>query len=176
MDQPLIDTQTRAGAFDTVAQADGAIRALVAAGFSKDQLAVICPAKFTNQFHAEALQANAPTAEPGSAIAMGGAMGAALGGLALAATVATGGAAGMLAAGVLIGGGAIAGGFGNLVVSKGYEHETDDSYKQAIEQGQIVVAVEAHGEDGSRLLAQAQRILDGAGAKALSSRAVHGIA
>ena len=98
---------------------------------------------------------------------MGGAVGATLGGLALAATVITGGVAGVMAAGVLIGGGAIAGGFGNLIVSKGYEQEADDQYKQAIERGQIVVGVEVHGEDGAGQLAEAQRILDEAEAKPL---------
>ena len=60
MTQQLLATQTRAGAFDTVAQADRAIRRLLAAGFSKDQLAVICPAKFKDHFLPEAPQAEAP--------------------------------------------------------------------------------------------------------------------
>jgi hypothetical protein len=167
MTQQAMATQTRAGAFDTVAQADRAIRRLLAAGFSQDQLAVICPAKFKDHFRPEAPQAESPTADPGSAIAMGGAVGATLGGLALAATVLTGGVAGVMAAAVLIGGGAIAGGFGNLIVSKGYEHESDDGYKQAIERGQIVVGALVNGEDGTAQLAEAQRILDEAGAKQL---------
>lgn len=172
MTQQVIATQTRAGAFDTVAQADRAIRQLLAAGFSKDQLAVICPAKFKDHFLPDAPQAEAPTAGAGGAIAMGGAMGATLGGLALAATVVTGGVAGVvagvMAGAVLIGGGAIAGGFSNLIVSKGYEQEADDSYKQAIERGQIVVGVEVDDrEDGAGQLAEAQRILDEARAKPL---------
>ena len=172
MVQHLIATQTRAGAFDTVAQADRAIRRLLATGFSKDQLAVICPAKFKDHFLPEAPQAEAPTADAGGAIAMGGTLGATLGGLALAATVITGGVAGVMGAVVLIGGGAIAGGFGNLIVSKGYEQEADDDYKQAIERGQIVVGVEVQGEDGAGQLAEAQRILDEAGAKQLLSTPV----
>lgn len=167
MTQQLNPTQTRAGAFDTVAEADRATRQLLAAGFAKDQLAVICPAKFKDHFRPEASQVQAPTADAGGAIAMGGAVGATLGGLVLAATVVTGGAAGVMAAGLLVGGGAIAGGFSNLVVSKGYEQEADDHYKQAIEHGQIVVGVEVHGEDGAGRLAEAQRILDEAGARQL---------
>ena len=167
MTQKLIATQTHVGTFDTIAQADRAIRQLLASGFSKDQLAVICPAKFKDHFRPEVPQADAPSGEPERAIAMGGAVGATLGGLALAATIATGGAAGVLAAGVLIGGGAIAGGFSNLIVSKGYEQEVDDHYKQAIEHGKIVVGVEVHGEGGAGQLAEAQRILDEAGAKPL---------
>lgn len=167
MTQQVIAIQTRAGAFDTVAQADRAIRQLLAAGFSKKQLAVICPAKFQDHFLAEAPQAEAPGANPGSAIALGGAVGATLGGLALAATVITGGVAGMVAAGVLVGGGAIAGGFSNLIISKGYEQEADDNYKQAIERGQLVVGVEVQGDGAARRLAEAQRILDESRAKPL---------
>jgi hypothetical protein len=165
MTQQAIATQTRAGAFDTVAQAERAIHRLLAAGFSHDQLAVICPAKFKGHFLPEAPQVEAPSADAGGAIAMGGALGATLGGLALAATVITGGMAGVIAGVVLIGGGAIAGGFSNLIVSKGYEQEADDYYKQAIERGQIVVGVEVHGEGGAGQLAEAQHILDEAGAK-----------
>ena len=167
MTQQLIATQTRVGAFDTVAQADRAIRRLLAAGFSKDQLAVICPTKFKDHFRPEVPQTDVPTAEPERAMAMGGAVGATLGGLALAATVITGGVAGVMTAVVLIGGGAAAGGFSNLIVSKGYEQEVDDHYKQAIERGQIVVAVEVHGDDGADQLTESQRILDEEGAKQL---------
>ena len=164
MTQQLRATQTRAGAFDTVALADRAIRRLLAAGFCQDQLAVICPAKFKDHFLSEASHAEAPAASATHALGMGAALGATLGGLALAATVLTGGVAGMVAAGVYIGGGAIAGGFSDLIVSKGYEQEADDHYKQAIARGQIVVGVELHGEDISGRLAEAQRILDeGAG-------------
>lgn len=168
MTQQLIVPQTSAGAFDTVAQADQAIRRLLAAGFSKDQLAVICPAKFKDHFQIEVPQSETPSADTATAIATGGAIGATLGGLALAATVITAGLSAVAAA-VFIGGGAIAGGFSNLIVAKGYEQEADDSYKEAIERGQIVVGVEVHGEDGAGQPAEAQRILDEAGAKQLSS-------
>jgi hypothetical protein len=164
-----IATQTRTGSFDTIAQADRAIRRLLAAGFSKDQLAVICPAKFKDHFLPDAPLAQVPAADAAGTLAVGSALGATLGGLALAATVITGGVAGAMTAVVLIGGGAFAGGFSNLIVSKGYEKEADDHYKRAIERGQIVVGVELHGEDHTGQLAEAQRILDEAGATALES-------
>jgi hypothetical protein len=168
MTQQVIAAQTCVAAFDTVAQADRAIRRLLAAGLSKDQLAVICPAKFKDHFGPQVPQAEAPSADAGGALAMGGALGATLGGLALAATVITGGVAGVMAgAVVLIGGGAIAGGFSNLIASKGYQQEADDYCKQAVERGQIVVGVEVPEEDGAGRLREAQRILDEAGAKQL---------
>jgi hypothetical protein len=54
MTQQLIASQTRVGVFDTVAQADRVILGLLGAGFLKDELAVICPAKFRNHFLPEA--------------------------------------------------------------------------------------------------------------------------
>ncbi len=167
MAQQLIATQTCTGSFDTIAKADGAIRRLQAAGFSRDQLAVICPARLKDHFLTKAPQTEAPAGEAAGTLAMGGALGATLGGLTLAATVITGGAAGVMTAAALIGGGAFAGGFSNLIVSKGYEQESDDHIRQAIERGQIVVGVEVHGADHADQLAQAQRILDEAGAAAL---------
>ena len=161
MSQQISDAQTCAGAFDTIAEADRAIRQLLAAGFSKDQLAVVCPAKFKDHFLPAVPQSDAPAVEAGEALATGGAVGATLGGLVLAATVLTGGVGGLAAAGVLIGGGAIAGGYSNLIISKGYELEADDSYKRAVERGQIVVGVEVRDEDGGARLAEAHRILDG---------------
>jgi hypothetical protein len=165
MTQQLIARQTCVGAFDTVAQADRAIRQLLSSGYSKDQLAVICPTKFMDHFLAKAPQTETPAGDAEEVIVTGGVVGATLGGIALAALALTGGGA-LVAAALLIGGGAIAGGFSNLIVSKGYELEADDYYKQAIERGQIVVGVEVHGEDGASRLAAAQRILDEAGAKA----------
>jgi hypothetical protein len=168
MTQQLIKTQTWAGAFDSVAQADRAIRTLLAAGFSSDHIAVICPARFKDHFLPEEPRAEAPAAGAASTLALGGAMGATLGGLALAAaTIITGGVAGVVAAAVFVGGGAIAGGFSNLILAKGYEQEADDQYKQAVERGQIVVGVEVPGEDGAGRLEVAKRILDEAGAQQL---------
>jgi hypothetical protein len=165
MTQKIGDQQLRAGAFNTVGEADLAIRRLLAAGFTRDQLAVVCPGKFQEHFVPEVHQSETPSAGTGQTMATGGAIGATLGGLALAATVITGGV-GAVAAAALIGGGAIAGAFSSLIVSKGYEEEADDYFKQAIERGQIVVGVEIQGEENIQLL-EAQRILDEAGAQVL---------
>lgn len=162
MTQYLLATQTRAEAFDTVVEAERVIRRLLAAGISRKQLAVICPAKFKDHFRLKAPQANAPKTDAASAIAMGGAVGATLGGLALAATFLNGSVAGGLAVDVFIGGGAIAGGFSYLIVSKGDEQEADDVNKQAIKRGQILVGVEVQPEDSAGQLADVEHILNAA--------------
>ena len=163
MQQHLLPEDTRAEVFDTVAKADQAIRGLLAAGFTKDQITVVCPAKFKDQCLCPTPDAKTPEGAI-ETIAKGGAAGAALGGLALAAAVLTGGLS-VPAAALLIGGSALAGGFSNLIVSKGYEVEAHDYIKQAIRAGRIVVGVDVLGDNSAARLAEAQRILDHAGGK-----------
>jgi hypothetical protein len=157
-----LSPETRAGAFDTVPKADQAVRRLLAAGFTQDQLTVVCPAEFKDQCLC------APGAEPprvsgGEAMAKGAVAGVALGGLALGAAVLTGGLS-VPAAALLIGGSAFAGGFSNLIVNKGYEVEAHPYCQQAIQAGRIVVGVDVRGDDSADRLAQAQHILTEAGA------------
>jgi hypothetical protein len=155
----------RVGVFRTAAQADRAVRDLMAAGFSKDEIAVVC----SNQ-RKEGAVAGGDVERPKPdveysmrAIGTGGAVGATIGGLALAATaVATGGAT--LAAGaVLMAGGAIGGAFVGAMTTRALEGELGAYYEQAIRQGDVLVAAEAHGPEGERRLAEAERVLARAG-------------
>src|SRR4051794_36561756 len=127
--------ETRAEAFETVAQADRAVRSLLTAGFTMDQITVVAPGEVRGECAPAAYDSNETAPE---ALAKGGAAGAAIGGLALAATVLTGGLS-LPAAALLVGGSALAGGFSNLIASKGYEVEAHDACKLAIQKGRIVV-------------------------------------
>src|SRR5262245_44673722 len=94
MTQAIRERLVRVGFFDTVAKADRAIRDLLAAGFSKDELGVICPERFHDELRADVPRAQPPGTGAAKALIRGGVAGAALGGLALAAAAAaTGGAA-----------------------------------------------------------------------------------
>jgi len=166
--QQSTGTQTSAAAFDTVAAADQALQKLGGAGFSEAQLAVICPEKFQEHFRHELPHSETPRVAGDKALAIGGATGATLGGLALAASVLTGGLGGLAAVGVFIGGGAIAGGFSYLIVSHGYEKEVDDDIKRAVQQGQIVVGVEIPASNVANRIADAQRILAETGGKLIN--------
>jgi len=163
MQQHLLPEATRAEVFDTVARAEQAVRGLLAAGFTKDQITVVCPAKFQDQCLCTTPDSQGPEGAV-ETLAKGGAAGAALGGLALAAMVLTGGLSVPVAA-LFVGGSALAGGFSNLIVSRGYEVEAHDSIKQAIHDGRIVVGVDVLGDDSAARLAEAQRILESAGGK-----------
>jgi len=158
-----METQRRVGGFRSIEKADEVIRLLLAAGFSKENLMVVCPSKYQSHFQVKAPKADTPTPDSMGALAAGGVAGASLGGLALAATVLTGGAAGPAAA-VLIGGGALAGGISNLIAAKGYAEEADDYYKKAVNNGWIVVGVEIADAQAVPSITDAERILSQSGA------------
>jgi hypothetical protein len=149
-----------------VGQADRAVHNLLAAGFSKDELAVICSDEYKEQFFKDL-----PTPEPSGTytpqgIVAGGAVGA-IGGLAIvtAAAAATGGLALLATAPLLMGGGALVGSFAGAMAMRGAEKEPQDFYDQAVRRGKILVAAEVQGENSAARLAQAERILADAGAE-----------
>ena len=166
MNQQVADKPFRVGIFGTVAQADRAVRLLLAAGFTKDQLAVICSDEYKEQFFRDL-----PTPEPAGAhttkaMVAGGVIGATVGGLALAASaLVTGGASLLIAGPALVGGAAIAGTFTGAMATRGFEKEIADYYDQAVQRGKILVAAEVHGEGSAARLAEAERALAEAGAE-----------
>ena len=158
------DSHVRAGFFGNVASADAAVRNLLAAGFTKSEIAVICPEQFKDQLPNDIPQATEPGEGTVEGIAAGGALGATIGGLALAAAaVGTGGAA-LLGAAVLVGGGALAGSFSGLILADGYGKGVGEYYEQAVKLGKIVVGVEIEGANAPARLPTAARILAEAGA------------
>jgi hypothetical protein len=142
MPQQLLNRVFCAGFFPTVAGAEHAVRRLLEAGFTTEQLGVIVPEKFQKDFAPSVPREESPADGSPMHIAAGASLGAALGGIALAATaVATGGASLIPGAMMLIGGGAIAGGFGSLIVNDGYRTDINEYYAQAQQKGEIVVGV-----------------------------------
>jgi hypothetical protein len=164
MEHRQILGEARGASFDTFAKADQAIRRLRTAGFTDEQLLTACPTKFKDECACAIPNSAPPTV--GETVGKGAVTGAAIGGLALAATVLTGGLS-VPAAALLIGGSAFAGGFSNLIVTKGYEVEAPDFVRKAIHDGRIVVGVEVRGNDAASRLAEAQRIMDEAGGEQL---------
>jgi hypothetical protein len=159
------DEPFRVGFFDNVAQADQAVRNLLAAGFTKDQLAVICPEKCKDSFASGVPRAERPASHTTETIVEGGAVGAVLGGVALAATtIATGGVGALAALPVLVGGGALAGGLSALFAAKGYFQGIGEYYDEAVHYGRIVVGVEISDHPNTTRLMEAERILTEAGA------------
>jgi hypothetical protein len=166
MTQRQILGEARGAIFDTVSQADQAIRRLRTAGFTEDELLVACPAKFKEECLCTTPSSETANVSAPEALAKGAVTGAALGGLALGAAVLTGGLS-LPAAALLVGGSTFAGGFSNLIVTKGYEVEAPDFVRRAIDAGRIVVGVEVRDKNPAGRLAEAQRLLDEAGGKQL---------
>jgi hypothetical protein len=160
MPQRTSDDPIRVGYFNSVPEADEAVKALLAAGFSKDQLGVICPEKFKKHFAAEAPLSQRPGSHAGVELAEGAGIGAAIGGIALAAVaVATGGIGLLPAIPVLIGGGALAGGFSSYILADGYGRGVGEFYEEAVHLGKIVIGVDLKGVDDPARIALAERIL-----------------
>jgi hypothetical protein len=162
----FVDRPVRVGVFPTVAQADKAVKDLFDAGFSKDQIAVCCSDQHKEHLFGDLAHPVHTANYTAPAIAAGGAVGATLGGLALAATALVTGGASLLAFGtVLIGGGALAGSFTGAMMTRGFEKEIADYYDAEVRVGKILVAVEVEGEGHQARLAQAERIFTEAGAE-----------
>lgn len=159
----------RVGVFSTMAQADHAVRDLLAAGFTKEQITVVCSDKYTEQhFKQFDHQQPAGTHTPAAA-ATGGAIGALLGGLtAVAGFMATGGV-GLLAGGaVWAWSGAVAGGLIGAMMTRGVEKELANYYDQEVTRGKILVAAEQTDAGKTAMLAKAEEIFSRTGAEPVS--------
>lgn len=146
----------RAGVFQTVAQADEAVRRLLAAGFHKDQLAVVCSDETKAELFQDIRTPKPAGSHTPAGVITGGAIGLAAGGLAALLT----GIPAIIAAGAM-------GPFVGAMMTRGAEKEISNFYDQAVEPGTILVAVELHKTDSSRL-ADAESILAEAGAQPVS--------
>jgi hypothetical protein len=156
----------RVGVFATLPAAEQAVVRLLEAGFTRGQISVICSDE-TRQQHFSQFQHQQPSGtNTPLAAAVGSVLGATLGGLtALAAGAATGGLALVAAGGAAAWTGGVLGGFLGAMMTRGVERELADYYDQAVTEGKILVAAEAHGPRAGERLAQAATILAGAGAE-----------
>lgn len=160
-----------AGIFDTIDDARKAVRELIAGGFSNEQITVVCSDETKERYFAEfEHQHPAGTYTPAATIA-GGTIGALLGGLSVVvAAVATGGVALWAAGPITAWFGGVAGGLVGAMMTRGVEKELANFYQQAVVDGRILVAAEAHGPQSSRMLAQAAKTLADSGAKPMPLR------
>lgn len=160
------DKPIRAGIFRTVPHAERAIHDLRAAGFTDEELAVVCSNERKEEQFTDVQRPVPDQSYPVKAIGVGGLAGAAIGGLALAAATAATGGLGVMAAPVMVGGGAIGGAFTGAMSTRAFEGELGPYYEQVVRHGHILVAVEVKDQDPDRL-AKAERILERAGTDAV---------
>ncbi len=171
MKTPESDQQIRVGVYSTVRDADRAVHGLLNLGFTKEHITVICSeewkaAHFREYHHEDPAGAHTP-----AAVAVGGAIGAVLGGMtAVIGTVATGGIGLLAAGGASAWAGGIVGGLIAAMMTRGVERELADYYDQAVVRGKILVAAEDRTPRGAETLPAAARVLEEAGAEALPLR------
>ena len=164
-----LERPIRVGVFTTIRAADCAVDKLLRAGFTRDQISVVCSDQ-TKEAHFRAFEHEEPagTYTPG-AVMTGGAIGAALGGLTvLAGAVTTGGLALLAAGGLAAWTGGVVGGLVGAMMTRGVENELANYYDQAVTEGQILVAAKDHSEAQRQTLATAEQILCECGAEPMS--------
>ena len=111
------------------------------AGFSKDEISVICSDETREEFFADFPNPPLPEDHLRGAVVAGGAIGAGIGGIA-AATAATTAGIGIIAMGPIglaLAAGAVAGGLIGAMTTRGVTKEMADYYDQAITRGKIVL-------------------------------------
>lgn len=164
--QERLDRPVRAGVFSSVAAAGEAVRRLLAAGFSQEQITVVCSDEKKEQFFREFEHQQPAGANTPAAAAVGGTIGASLGGIAAGAVgLATGGLPLIGAAGIGIWAGGVLGGFLGAMATRGIEKSAADYYDQAVSEGKLLVTVEEH--EARPGLAAAEQVFAEAGAEPL---------
>jgi hypothetical protein len=160
------DKPIRLGVFTSMPAADQAVHGLLKAGFSKEQISVLCSDKaIEHYFHQFEHQDPAGEHETHNVVT-GGAIGMVLGGFGAAAvTVATGGVAVFITAALGALSGIVVGGLTGAMVTRGVESELADYYDQSLQHGKILVAAEAHGDREEESLAKAAHVFEQAGAE-----------
>jgi hypothetical protein len=163
----------RVGIFDSVSQADSAVEELLRAGFTPEQVTVICSEQAVQQhFKQFEHQDPAGTNTPAAALT-GGACGAALAGVAtvaLATIASLGGIALLAAGGIALWGGGVVGGLVGAMMTRGVEKELANYYDQAVSRGQILVAAEQEDPNRQAMLARAAEIFARHGVDSLPLR------
>jgi len=158
----------RVGVFATVEAANYAVRQLVQAGYTKEQITVICSDQTKEQHFREFEHQEPSGTYTPAAITAGGAIGALLGGLAAIGLVASGGVVLLAAGGLATWTGGVVGGLIGAMMTRGVERELADFYDQAVVQGMILVAVDVDQNHPGPPLEVAERILHEAGSETVS--------
>ncbi|HXT58681.1 MAG TPA: hypothetical protein VN699_08595 [Pirellulales bacterium] len=164
-----LETPIRVGVFPTIEAADCDVDSLLKAGFTREQISVLCSDQATESHYRRFEHQDPAGTNTAAAAATGGAIGVALGGLAVLAGAVTTGGIGLLAAGgIAAWTGGIVGGLIGAMMTRGVERELANFYDQAVTRGKILVAAEDHSEAQRQRLAKAAKILADCGAEPIS--------
>jgi len=157
-------TNTVVGVYDTMNEAEDAVRALQDQGFSRDEISLVAKRSHSKDKTADV------AADAGLGAALGG-IGGLLAGLAGASlpgigAIVAGGPVIALLGGMGIG--AAAGGIIGVLVEAGVPREQADTYAESVRRGHVLVTLKAGGEDRAE---RACEIMDSHGAVDVERRA-----
>jgi len=160
------DRSYEVGVFAAVDEAEDAVRRLLDAGFTTEEITVICSDDNKERyFRAFEHQEPAGTFTT-KAVLTGGAIGALLGGIpVLGLAVATGSVVLWVAGPAVASALGVAGGLVGAMSTRGLEKEIANYYQQAVVEGFILVAVEPHQPNHAQRLALAAEIFAEAGTR-----------
>ncbi len=170
MKQSDLKNRVEVGVFSTVDDARRAVHGLMEAGFTNEQITVVCSDETKERYFREfEHQEPAGTYTPAAALT-GGTIGALVGGLTVVASAVATGSLALWAAGPITAwAGGVAGGLVGAMMTRGVEKELANFYQQAVMEGQILVAAEVDERDPAKpSLGDAARILAGSGAQPLN--------
>lgn len=164
-----IPTSIRLGIFNSVEQTRVAVAELRAAGFTREQISVICSDESKERHFEEFDHQHGPGPAEFSAADFGSRIGSTLGGMVVVATAFASGGVPLLASeGPAAWAGGTAGTFIGSLMGRGVQDELARFYDHAVTQGKLLVAVDVHGEDAQRRLEQVAKILTAAGAETVA--------
>jgi hypothetical protein len=164
--RPPAEKSYEVGVFTTVDEAENAVRRLLAAGFTTEEITVICSdEKKESYFRSFEHQEPAGTFTT-KAVITGGAIGALMGGIpVLGLAVATGSVVLWVAGPAIASALGVAGGLVGAMSTRGIEKEIANYYQQAVVQGRILVAAQPEQPDQAPRLAEAARIFADVGTR-----------
>ncbi|QDS98049.1 general stress protein [Adhaeretor mobilis] len=169
MSSPEKKRPIRVGVYDTVAAAQQALQSLQNAGFTDQELSVLCSEQHQAEQFPDTIAEEEDSEEAATAAVAGSALGGSIGGLMAAAGLATVAGIPVLVAGALAAtlAGGVVGGLAGAMIERGLEQNTSDFFDQAVSEGKILVSVEPVEQDEQRL-AKAAELLKDAGANPIS--------
>lgn len=154
------------GIYSNITSADNAVTKLLAAGFTNDHIHVACTNETFNEHFLEYRHDHTGGSTSTGEVASGAAIGATLGGVAAISLGIASGAVPLVIAGAAgIAGGSTMGGFLGAMFSKEVENDFSNLYHDDLQQGKILVAVVATGEDAVAKLAKATAIFTETGSE-----------
>lgn len=165
--------RSEAGVFSSVDGARRAVFGLLNAGFTSNEITVICSDDTKERYFREFEHQHPAGSNTVTAALTGGTIGAALGGVTAIASSSAVGAMALWAAGpiaAIAGAGAVLGGLVGAMMTRGVEKEAADFYQQAVLSGDILVTAEHEGPDHEPRLKAAAEVFAQAGAKPLPLR------